>query len=316
MRRNRKSSIKKERIIMITSSAFVLAALTMAGVYMKEQNVESRDDGYSMDYAALENSVDDKFTEIAQNSQLNEQDNYVALGNAGTETDVTQENLTTEPRTEPTNMEDDLDYMPMEVGSSLVEIEGLTEGAYTLQEEELADVSGSENEEEFLAENPETAMEEQVEEAVETSGQNAEVIAELNFSEENGLVRPVTGDILMHYSMDGSVYFATLDQYKYNPAVMFSAEEGSAVSAGAAGKVVDIYEDAQIGHAVVIDLGDGYQATYGQLKDIQVTVDSYVEAGETIGSVAAPTKYFSVEGANLYFQLTKDGNPINPEELF
>ena len=35
MRRDRKSSIKKERIVMIASSAFVLAALTMTGVYMK-----------------------------------------------------------------------------------------------------------------------------------------------------------------------------------------------------------------------------------------------------------------------------------------
>ena len=47
MRRNRKSGIHKERIIMLASSAFVLAALTMTGVYMKGQNVESKDDGRS-----------------------------------------------------------------------------------------------------------------------------------------------------------------------------------------------------------------------------------------------------------------------------
>ena len=34
MRRNKKSGIHKERIIMLASSAFVLAALTMTGVYM------------------------------------------------------------------------------------------------------------------------------------------------------------------------------------------------------------------------------------------------------------------------------------------
>lgn len=32
---------------MLASSAFVLAALTMTGVYMKGQNVESKDDGYT-----------------------------------------------------------------------------------------------------------------------------------------------------------------------------------------------------------------------------------------------------------------------------
>lgn len=54
MRRNRKNSIKKERIIMIASSAFVLTALTLTGIYMKEGNVESQDDGYTIDFTALE----------------------------------------------------------------------------------------------------------------------------------------------------------------------------------------------------------------------------------------------------------------------
>ena len=40
---------------MLASSAFVLAALTMTGVYMKGQNVESKDDGYTLDFTALEN---------------------------------------------------------------------------------------------------------------------------------------------------------------------------------------------------------------------------------------------------------------------
>lgn len=45
---------------MLASSAFVLAALTMTGVYMKGQNVESKDDGYTLDFTALENNADDK----------------------------------------------------------------------------------------------------------------------------------------------------------------------------------------------------------------------------------------------------------------
>ena len=34
--------------------------------------------------------------------------------------------------------------------------------------------------------------------------------------------------------------------------------------------------------------------------------------GDVIAEVAAPTKYFSVEGTNVYFKLTKDGEPVNP----
>lgn len=297
MRRNRKNNIKKERIIMIASSAFVLAALTMTGVYIKEQNAESNDDGYSMDFAALENSADDIYQELAQNNTLDLQ------GNTAIEEDGLNQ----------INMEDDLDYMPLEAGSSLVEIPGLTEGKYSVEgQESVLDEADepADGGEEVDDEEDEKEKDE------EASAQDVVVTKDLHFSEDNGLVRPTAGSILMNYSMDGSIYFATLDQYKYNPAVVFDAEEGSTVSACAEGKVVNIYDDAQIGKAVTLDLGDGYEATYGQLKEIQVSVGSYVNPGDAIGSVAAPTKYYSVEGSNLYFQLEKDGAPVNPENLF
>ena len=98
--------------------------------------------------------------------------------------------------------------------------------------------------------------------------------------------------------------------------MMIAAAEGSAVAACAEGRVIDIFEDEEIGHAVTMELGDGYQITYGQLYDINVTLNSHVEAGDTIASVAAPTKYFSVEGSNLYLKLTANGTPVNPEALF
>ena len=37
-----------------------------------------------------------------------------------------------------------------------------------------------------------------------------------------------------------------------------------------------------------------------------------ISSGDVIGKVAAPTKYYSVEGPNVYFRLTKDGRPVNP----
>ena len=35
-----------------------------------------------------------------------------------------------------------------------------------------------------------------------------------------------------------------------------------------------------------------------------------------IGYVNEPTKYYSVEGSNLYFELRKDGAPVDPIEFF
>lgn len=263
---------------MLASSAFVLAALTMTGVYMKGQNVESKDDGYTLDFTALENNADDKMQEISEYNEehlLKEEENIPELtanNTAGNEIAAAQVT------------EDDLDYLPQEVGSGHVEIPGLTDQE-TLQEAEQ--------------QMPELTVEKT-----------------LHFTESDGMQKPVQSDILMHYSMDKSIYFATLDQYKYNPATIFFAEEGMTVTACAQGKVTSIFENEEIGKAVTLDLGDGYEATYGQLAEITVKENAYVNPGETIGSVAAPTKYYSAEGSNVYFALTHNGDPVNGEALF
>jgi murein DD-endopeptidase MepM/ murein hydrolase activator NlpD len=265
---------------MLASSAFVLAALTMTGVYMKGQNVESKDDGYTLDFTALENNADDKMQEISEYNEehlLKEEENIPEL----TANNTAGNEIAAAPVTE-----DDLDYLPQEVGSGHVEIPGLTD-------------------------------QETLQEAAEAEQQMPELTVEktLHFTENDGMQKPVQSDILMHYSMDKSIYFATLDQYKYNPATIFSAEEGMTVTACAQGKVTSIFENEEIGKAVTLDLGDGYEATYGQLSEITVKENAYVNPGETIGSVAAPTKYYSAEGSNVYFALTHNGDPVNGEAL-
>lgn len=277
---------------MIASSAFVLAALTLTGIYMKDNNVKSKNDGYTLDFTALEENADNKYQEIAQNKQA-EQDNLV--------------NQQAQVAEDSSNMEDDLDYMPMEAGSNRIEIPGLTDGV-TLEQEKTVPPTAS-----ATPEPPAEAIDEKKQEA---ATQKMVVSKTLNFSEAETLTRPVSGQVLLPYSMESSIYFATLDQYKYNSALILSAQEGESVLACTEAKVIDIFENEEIGHAVTLDLGDGYLVTYGQLKDIEVKLNSYVNPGENIASVAAPTKYFSTEGSNLYFQMTKDGSPVNPEFYF
>ena len=134
----------------------------------------------------------------------------------------------------------------------------------------------------------------------------------LNFGEDSKLVWPVNGTVLMSYSMDKTVYFSTLDQYKYNPALIISAAENDQVIAGTTGIVKSIDNMAETGTTVNIDIGNGYELLYGQLKDVPLKVGDYVEANTVIGYVSKPTKYYSVEGTNVYFEMRKDGQPINP----
>ena len=134
----------------------------------------------------------------------------------------------------------------------------------------------------------------------------------LSFSMEEGLVWPIVGKVLINYSMDKTVYFPTLQQYKYNPAVMIQAVEGEYITAAADGRVSNVFHDAQYGNCISVDLGDGYELTYGQLGDISLKEGDYMQVGDVIGTVAAPTKYFTTEGPNVYFKLTLDGEPCDP----
>ena len=63
---------------------------------------------------------------------------------------------------------------------------------------------------------------------------------------------PVSGTVLMNYSMDKTVYFATLDQYKYNPALVISGAEGDQVLCGAPGIIKSIDVTAQTGTTVTV----------------------------------------------------------------
>lgn len=299
--RSHKNSTKKERIVMIASSAFVLAALTMTGVYVKSNSEKTKNDGYNIDFSVLEDSADDKYKEIIDNA---EQD----FSNI---------------------MEDDLDYAPMEqVDSGIVEIPGLTDKKPVSLEgpsdEKLAEVENNiadmhNRDEDEAADDKKAeedakdraAIEADTEKKKETTNKtDAEPTADFNAGDR--LVWPVSGNVLIPFSMDKTVYFSTLQQYKYNPGLIISAAEGDTITAVASGKVTGIFFDEEIGNAVTVNIGNGYEVTYGQLKDIEVSEGSYIEKGGIVGYVGAPTKYYSVEGTNAYFALTLKGAPVDP----
>lgn len=141
-----------------------------------------------------------------------------------------------------------------------------------------------------------------------------DVVAE-EFSEEAALYlqKPVEGEVIMEFAMDHSIYFSTLAQYQYNPAMIISVPEGTEVFSCAAGTVTEVGKTNEYGHYVTMDLGNGYVITYGQLFDINTEVGESLDAGARIGMVAYPTRNYTMEGENLYLRLEKDGTPVDPQ---
>ena len=160
---------------------------------------------------------------------------------------------------------------------------------------------------------PSAQQEEDVPEEVQPT---AVVEDALHFTQSEELVWPLEGNVLLNYSMDSTIYFPTLDQYRYNPALIISGNVNDKVYLVANGRISDIYMNEETGCTVKQDLGDGYTAIYGQLKELNFEVGDMVEGGQVIGYVSEPTKYYSTEGSNLYFELQKDGVPVNPLDYF
>ncbi|MCD8013574.1 MAG: peptidoglycan DD-metalloendopeptidase family protein [Lachnospiraceae bacterium] len=142
--------------------------------------------------------------------------------------------------------------------------------------------------------------------------EQALIEAGVSFTDGQSVLWPCAGTVVIDYSMDKSVYFSTLNQYKYNPALIISSDSGNQVLASAKGIVESISIDEETGTTLVLNIGNGYKLTYGQLMEPAVSEGDVVEAGDLLAYISEPTKYYSTEGSNLYFAMTKDGEPVDP----
>ena len=286
-RNNKRPALQKEKISIIAASVFVLSALTLAGVYMLAQGDKKKEEN-RIDFAKLEQeniTAEENGTGLA--------DTRFVSGKAQAEMD-TKKNAQTDHRFGESDLYDLSDNNDMDVDPAFTEVNSgqventKQDGAKAGTDKAAVFMEGQEPEQELVADTP------------------------LFFSEEDSLALPVIGDVLLDYSMDKAVYHATMQQYHYNPALVVAASEGQTITAAADGIVSDIYYDSQTGNTIRFDLGNGYMLTYGQLSDISLKAGDHVAAGDVVGKVAKPTIYYTQEGTNVYYKLTKDGVPIDP----
>lgn len=341
VRRNR-NSVRKERAIMLASSVLVLTALTVTGVFVKRNNNAEKED-YVVDFEAIEKSdnmtaenmmtgeeLDTLFAEVGTDdldydpsfqeaNSLHVENTEGKLSPEGIAAKDSKEDKKTDSRDKKdakavSEEDEQTAQTSKEVEKEIKSSEAKIEETIIEETSKKQDKSKKKEEEEADAgmfdESVDTAQKNEAPETAEAI--STTVQPTLDFKEEDGLVWPIVGDVLVNYSMDKTVYFPTLQQYKYNPAIVIAANKGDSITAAADGRVVSVSYDPAIGNTVVMDLGNGYELTYGQLENITVSEGSYVSVGDGIGTVAAPTKYYSVEGTNVYFKLTKDGEPVNP----
>ncbi len=127
---------------------------------------------------------------------------------------------------------------------------------------------------------------------------------------------PFGNQIIKDYSNMNPVYSKTLGDWRTHNGIDFSGEDGGAVVAIAYGEVISIYEDTLFGTCILIDHGNGVTAKYcGLNKDtLNVQEHSSVNSEDIIGYLGEiPCE--KQEGAHLHFEITHNGELVEPLEL-
>ena len=145
----------------------------------------------------------------------------------------------------------------------------------------------------------------------ETEETNQSVSVLKTEDQYQGLTWPVSGTIVLSYSMDKSIYFPTLGQYKCNPALMIAGAKGDPVVSACDSTITDITTSKETGLTITAQAGD-FTYIYGQLEDTSLSKGDTIKEGERIGTLAEPTSYYTKEGCHLYFQILENGENVNP----
>ncbi len=144
------------------------------------------------------------------------------------------------------------------------------------------------------------------------AGMDAASALVLNFAQTQSMMWPVEGNVLLDYSMDSTIYFPTLEQYKCNSGIVIQGEVSQPVAAPANARVLETGVIEEIGNYLILDLGDEYSLICGQLKEVSAVTGEYLEKGQIMGYVAEPTKYYTVEGPNVFMELRKGEQAMDP----
>lgn len=186
---------------------------------------------------------------------------------------------------------------------------------YRVQEEEVPTVEEVLQVEEpvfeyepiVIPEEPEVTQEEPEEEEV-----NAEIpVANLKPS----YVTAVSGEVFNAFTGDEMVKSKTFGDWRTHAGIDIAAKVGSEVHAISDGTVKDVYEDALMGHTVVVEHKEVISKYSNLAPEITVKKGDKITVGTVIGKVGSSAAAECMEVEHLHLEVLRDGVQIDPMSL-
>ncbi len=128
-------------------------------------------------------------------------------------------------------------------------------------------------------------------------------------------IKPVDGEIYKQYAKENLLYSETLEEWTTHLGIDIKADKTTVVKAVADGKVKSIKNDPRYGLSIIIEHKNGYETLYANLLTSEfVQVGEEVKQGASIGTVGNTATFEILDEPHLHFELTKDGESLDPNE--
>lgn len=162
------------------------------------------------------------------------------------------------------------------------------------------------------------SIEKNNENSIKNKNENKQNKADAIIKESNeplSLDWPVFGKITSNFAKDSLIFSNTLQQWTTHEGIDINCKEGTPVRTAAEGVVKSIKNDPVYGITVIIEHKDGINTVYSNLSTAKmVKVGQVVKRGKVISGVGRTAGFECEDEAHLHFEVTKDGERINPVE--
>jgi septal ring factor EnvC (AmiA/AmiB activator) len=128
------------------------------------------------------------------------------------------------------------------------------------------------------------------------------------FSQGISIGSPVAGKVLQHF---GKVKVTEFADMIFSKGLEFSSAAGASVHAVLHGKVAYVGSMPAYETVVVLDHGARSYSLYGRLGSSAVQKGQMIEKDSVVGTTSTPDK----KGRNFYFEVRKNGAPVDPESV-